>query len=131
MVLTNRTSVVRIALVEFETKMDVAPLRQGRIYELNSTSGSTYEVGLVDETYTCPDHRNTKTPGLCDTDDRSLSIVRREYQLRRQRLGQCRISCVWLSNLPLWLPPMSSSPLMARHSRTRHSATHPQRTISD
>ena len=48
-----------------EDDMDVALLRQGADYEVDSASGNTYEVDLLDETCTCPDHQNPETPTPC------------------------------------------------------------------
>lgn len=48
-----------------EDDMDVALLHRGGCYEVDAASGSTYEVDLLDETCTCPDHQNPKTPTPC------------------------------------------------------------------
>lgn len=48
-----------------EEEMDVALLRQGGLYEIDSASGNTYEVDLLDATCTCPDHQNSDTPNPC------------------------------------------------------------------
>jgi hypothetical protein len=46
-------------------EMNLALLRQGGLYAVDSASGSTYEVDLLEETCTCPDHRKAETPGPC------------------------------------------------------------------
>jgi len=48
-----------------EDDMDVALLHRGGCYEVDSASGNTYEVDLLDETCTCPDHQNPETPTPC------------------------------------------------------------------
>jgi len=48
-----------------EDDMDIALFRRGGCYEINSASGNTYEVDLLDETCTCPDHQNPETPTPC------------------------------------------------------------------
>lgn len=48
-----------------EDDMDVALLHRGGCYEVNSASGNTYDVDLLDETCTCPDHLNPETPTPC------------------------------------------------------------------
>jgi hypothetical protein len=48
-----------------EDDMDVALLHQGGCYEVDSASGNIYEVDLLDETCTCPDHQNPETPTPC------------------------------------------------------------------
>jgi hypothetical protein len=45
--------------------MDVALLHRGGCYEVDSASGNTYEVDLLDETCTCPDYQNPDTPRPC------------------------------------------------------------------
>jgi hypothetical protein len=45
--------------------MDVALLHRGGRYEVDSASGNTYDVDLLDETCTCPDHQNPETPTPC------------------------------------------------------------------
>ncbi|MDQ2055896.1 hypothetical protein [Halobellus sp. H-GB7] len=45
--------------------MDVALVHRGGCYEVDSASGNTYEVDLLEETCTCPDHRNPETPTPC------------------------------------------------------------------
>ena len=48
-----------------EDDMDVALLHRGGCYEVDSASGNTYEVDLLDETCTCPDYQNPDTPTPC------------------------------------------------------------------
>ena len=48
-----------------EDDMDVALLHRGGCYEVDSASGNIYEVDLLDETCTCPDHQNPETPTPC------------------------------------------------------------------
>ena len=48
-----------------EDDMDVALVHRGGCYEVDSASGNTYEVDLLDETCSCPDHQNPKTPTPC------------------------------------------------------------------
>mgnify|MGYP006926872236 FL=1 len=48
-----------------EDDMDVALVHRGGCYEVDSASGNTYEVDLLDETCTCPDHQNPETPTPC------------------------------------------------------------------
>jgi hypothetical protein len=45
--------------------MNVAILRRGGCYEVDLASGNTYEVDLLDETCSCPDHQNPDTPTPC------------------------------------------------------------------
>lgn len=48
-----------------EDDMDVALVHRGGCYEVDSASGNTYDVDLLDETCTCPDHLNPETPTPC------------------------------------------------------------------
>ncbi|MFD1687062.1 hypothetical protein [Halobellus litoreus] len=48
-----------------EDDMDVALVHRGGCYEVDSASGNTYDVDLLDETCTCPDHLNTETSTPC------------------------------------------------------------------
>jgi hypothetical protein len=48
-----------------EDDMDVALVHRGGCYEVDSASGSTYDVDLLDETCTCPDHLNPETSTPC------------------------------------------------------------------
>ncbi|MDX1583902.1 MAG: hypothetical protein R3338_09915 [Thermoanaerobaculia bacterium] len=48
-----------------EDDMDVALVHRGGCYEVDSASGNTYDVDLLDETCTCPDHQNPETPTPC------------------------------------------------------------------
>jgi len=48
-----------------EDDMDVALVHRGGTYEVDSVSGNTYDVDLLNETCTCPDHRNPETPTPC------------------------------------------------------------------
>lgn len=48
-----------------EDHMDVALLHRGGCYEVDSASGNTYQVDLLDETCTCPDYQNSDTPTPC------------------------------------------------------------------
>ena len=48
-----------------EDDMDVALIHRGGCYEVDSASGNTYEVDLLDETCTCSDHQNPATPTPC------------------------------------------------------------------
>lgn len=48
-----------------EDDMDVAPVHRGGCYEVDSASGNTYDVGLLDETCTCPDDLNLQTLKPC------------------------------------------------------------------
>jgi hypothetical protein len=48
-----------------EDDMDVALVHRGGCYEVDSASGNTYEVDLLDETCTCPDHQSPETPTPC------------------------------------------------------------------
>jgi len=48
-----------------EDDMDVALVHRGGCYEVDSASGNTYEVDLLDETCTCPDHQNPETSTPC------------------------------------------------------------------
>jgi len=45
--------------------MRVALLRKGGVYEIDSASGNTYEVDVLNETCSCPDHQNPETPFPC------------------------------------------------------------------
>ncbi|RLM91165.1 SWIM zinc finger family protein [Haloarcula sp. Atlit-7R] len=45
--------------------MDVALLRQGGLYEVQSESGARYEVDLLDRQCSCPDGENPSTPSPC------------------------------------------------------------------
>ena len=45
--------------------MNVALLHRGGCYEVDSASGHTYEVDLLNETCSCPDHQNPDTPTPC------------------------------------------------------------------
>ena len=48
-----------------EEHMDVALLRQGGLYEVQSESGARYEVDLLDRQCNCPDGENPSTPSPC------------------------------------------------------------------
>ena len=48
-----------------EDDTDVALVHRDGCYEVAPTSGNTYEVDLLDETCTCPDHLNPETPTPC------------------------------------------------------------------
>jgi hypothetical protein len=48
-----------------EEEMNVALLRKGGVYEIDSASGNTYEVDILNEICTCPDHQNPETPFPC------------------------------------------------------------------
>ncbi|WP_324665738.1 hypothetical protein [Haloarcula sediminis] len=48
-----------------EENMDVALLRQGGLYEVQSESGARYEVDLLDRQCNCPDGENPSTPSPC------------------------------------------------------------------
>jgi hypothetical protein len=48
-----------------EDDMVIALLYRGGCYEVDSASGNTYEVDLLDETCSCPDHQDLDTPAPC------------------------------------------------------------------
>ena len=48
-----------------EDDMDVVLVHWGGCYEVDSASGNTYDVDLLNETCSCPDHQNPETPTPC------------------------------------------------------------------
>ncbi|MFC7164891.1 hypothetical protein [Halospeciosus flavus] len=46
-------------------EMDVSLLRKGGVYEVQSASGSTYEVDVASKTCTCPDFTKRQPSGGC------------------------------------------------------------------
>jgi len=48
-----------------EDDMDIALLYRGGCYEVDSASGNPYELDLLDETCSSPDHQNSDTPAPC------------------------------------------------------------------
>ena len=48
-----------------EDDMDIELVHRGGCYEVDSASGNTYDVDLLDETGTCPDDLSPETPTPC------------------------------------------------------------------
>ncbi|WP_255152821.1 SWIM zinc finger family protein [Halorarius halobius] len=92
--------------------MDVALLHRGGCYEVDSASGNTYKVDLLDETCTCPDYQTPDTPTPC----KHLQRVQLELDAGRIPRPDGRLPETALSTYP---PSDTSSTHLVATLRTR------------